>query len=136
MQENCHLLKEVITRKKSSILATKVNLSCPAIEMSSIQEYGENLYCSWSSNPKAKCAGSKPVDSWYSEMTKYTFGSEPTSSASGHFTQVVWKNTQKLGIAKAKSPKSGKIIVVANYEPAGNWIGQYKDNVPPPKQGN
>ena len=54
----------------------------------------------------------------------------------GHFTQVVWKNTQKLGIAKAKSPKSGKIIVVANYEPAGNWIGQYKDNVPPPKQGN
>merc|ERR1712051_733454 len=33
------------------------------------QEYGENLYCSWSSNPKAKCAGSKPVDSWYSEMT-------------------------------------------------------------------
>ena len=66
-------------------LATKVNLSCPAIEMSSIQEYGENLYCSWSSNPKAKCAGSKPVDSWYSEMTKYTFGSEPTSSASGEY---------------------------------------------------
>jgi len=100
------------------------------------QDFGENLYCSWSSNPKAKCAGSKPVDSWYSEMTKYTFGSEPTSSASGHFTQVVWKKTQRLGIAKAKSPKSGKIIVVANYEPAGNWIGQYKDNVPPPSQGN
>ena len=49
---------------------------------------------------------------------------------------MVWKNTKKLGIAKAKSPKSGKIIVVANYEPAGNWIGQYKDNVPPPMQGN
>ena len=87
MQENCHLLKDVITRKKNSVLATKVNLSCPAIEMSSIQEYGENLYCSWSSNPKAKCAGSKPVDSWYSEMTKYTFGSEPTSSASGEYPQ-------------------------------------------------
>jgi len=100
------------------------------------QDFGENLYCSWSSNPKAKCAGSKPVDSWYSEMTKYTFGSEPTSSASGHFTQVVWKKTESLGIAKAKSPKSGKIIVVANYEPAGNWIGQYKDNVPPPMQNN
>lgn len=100
------------------------------------QDFGENLYCSWSSNPKAKCVGSKPVDSWYSEISKYTFGSEPTSSASGHFTQVVWKRTEKLGIAKAKSAKSGKIIVVANYEPAGNWIGQYKDNVPPPTQGN
>ena len=36
-----------------------------------------------------------------------------------------------MGIAKAKT-KNGKVIVVANYEPAGNWIGQYKDNVPPP----
>ena len=49
----------------------------------------------------------------------------------GHFTQVVWKKTKKLGIAKARSPKSDKVIVVANYEPAGNWIGQYKDNVNP-----
>ena len=47
----------------------------------------------------------------------------------GHFTQVVWKTSKKLGIAKARSPKSGKTIVVANYEPAGNWVGQYKENV-------
>ena len=50
----------------------------------------------------------------------------------GHFTQVVWKNSKNLGIAKARS-SSGKIIVVANYEPAGNYIGQYVQNVPPPK---
>ena len=116
------------------------------------QELGENLYCSWSSNPKAKCPGDKPVDSWYSEIKKYSFGAEPTNLSSGkirnqwfvisflfwnfstgHFTQVVWKNSKKLGIAKAKN-KNGKTIVVANYEPAGNWIGQYKDNVPPPKE--
>jgi len=102
-----------------------------SFEHRSNQELGENLFCSWSSNAKAKCPGSKPVESWYSEMKNYTFGSEPTSLSSGHFTQVVWKKTQKLGIAKAKT-KAGKTIVVANYEPAGNWIGQYKDNVPPP----
>jgi len=93
------------------------------------QDFGENLYCSWSSNPKAKCPGSKPVDSWYSEGNNYIFGTEPTNSSSGHFTQVVWKKSEKLGIAKARS-KSGKVIVVANYEPAGNWIGQYAANVP------
>ena len=53
--------------------------------------------------------------------------------SAGHFTQVVWKNSKKLGIGKAKN-KNGKTIVVANYEPAGNWIGQYKDNVPAPKE--
>ena len=50
---------------------------------------------------------------------------------SGHFTQVVWKKSKKMGIAKARTSK-GKIIVVANYEPAGNWIGQYTENVPAP----
>ena len=44
----------------------------------------------------------------------------------------MWKKSKKMGIAKARTSK-GKIIVVANYEPAGNWIGQYSANVPPPK---
>ena len=48
--------------------------------------------------------------------------------ALGHFTQVVWKDSRNFGIAKARS-KSGKIIVVANYDPPGNFLGQYKDNV-------
>ena len=47
------------------------------------QELGENLFCSWSSNPKAKCPGNKPVDSWYSEIKTYKFGSEPTSMGTG-----------------------------------------------------
>ena len=47
------------------------------------QDFGENLFCCWSSDPKAKCPGKKPVDSWYSEIKKYNFGSEPTSTASG-----------------------------------------------------
>ena len=47
------------------------------------QELGENLFCSWSSNAKAKCPGNKPVDSWYSEIKKYEFGKEPTSMGTG-----------------------------------------------------
>ena len=37
-------------------------------------KFGENIYSSWSSDPSAasKISGSKPVDSWYSEIEKYT----------------------------------------------------------------
>ena len=50
----------------------------------------------------------------------------------GHFTQVVWKGSEEMGVAKAKS-STGKILVVANYSPAGNIIGQFAENVPPVK---
>ena len=99
-------------------------------------QYGENLYCSWSSNPKTAAASVKgrvPVDSWYSEMKKHPFGREPTSTDTGHFTQVVWKASKEFGIGKAVAPRSGKVIVVGNYDPPGNFIGQYAANVLPPK---
>ena len=49
----------------------------------------------------------------------------------GHFTQVVWKSSQRLGIAKAKS-SSGWTYVCASYDPPGNYAGQFTANVPPP----
>ncbi len=97
-------------------------------------DYGENLYCSWSSNPKAvQVSGRTPVDSWYSESKKHMFGCEPHSTATGHFTQVVWKASKEFGIGKAVAPRSGKVIVVGNYDPPGNFVGKYTENVLPPK---
>lgn len=51
---------------------------------------------------------------------------------SGHFTQVVWKESKELGVAMARN-NSGQIFVVANYAPRGNIVGTYTANVPPPK---
>jgi hypothetical protein len=45
-----------------------------------------------------------------------------------HFSQVVWKNSKELGIAMARD-QTGKVIVVANYNPPGNYIGQFTQNV-------
>lgn len=55
---------------------------------------------------------------------------EPQSLASGHFTQVIWKESKQLGVAFAKM--GGKVVVVANYYPPGNMIGSFDENVPPP----
>jgi len=49
----------------------------------------------------------------------------------GHFTQVVWKGTQELGLGMAT--KSGRTVIVATYNPPGNYIGEYTKNVMKPK---
>lgn len=49
----------------------------------------------------------------------------------GHFAQVVWRNSRCFGIGKARS-RTGKIVVVAHYTPAGNISGLFQTNVLPP----
>lgn len=99
------------------------------LEHSKNTNYGENIYCLQSSNPDITITGDKPVESWYDEIKVHKFGVEPTSLASGHFTQVIWKDSRELGVAFAK--QNGRIVVVANYFPAGNVVGYFSRNVPP-----
>lgn len=44
---------------------------------------------------------------------------------------MVWKGSQKLGVAKATG-SSGWTYVVANYYPPGNFANKFKENVLPP----
>ncbi|EFN80502.1 Golgi-associated plant pathogenesis-related protein 1 [Harpegnathos saltator] len=53
----------------------------------------------------------------------------------GHFTQLIWASSRYFGVGKARS-RSGKLIVVANYEPVGNVSGQFQNNVLPPLPEN
>lgn len=52
----------------------------------------------------------------------------------GHFTAMVWKSTQKLGVGKATA-SDGSSFVVARYFPAGNITnqGHFENNVLPAK---
>lgn len=52
-----------------------------------------------------------------------------SSFFSVHFTQLIWKDSEELGVGASKSPKSGKIYVVCNYDPHGNIRSQFKDQV-------
>lgn len=93
---------------------------------------GENIACR-SGSGTVDYSGKEVTDYWYSEIKDHTFGTEPRSTGTGHFTQVVWKETKEVGFGKAKS-SGGRVFVVGSYRPAGNMIGNYKDNVPPPKK--
>lgn len=45
-----------------------------------------------------------------------------------HFTQVIWKDSKKVGFGVYRA-SDGSFYVVANYYPAGNLLGRFKDNV-------
>ena len=64
-------------------------------------------------------------------FAQYDFTSNTPSGETGHFTQVVWKSTKHVGCGIASC--GGNDLLVCQYSPAGNYDGQYLDNVPAPK---
>ncbi|KAG7314644.1 hypothetical protein KOW79_021947 [Hemibagrus wyckioides] len=91
---------------------------------------GENLYYTYSSPPK-KVPGRAAVDSWYNEIKKYDFNKPGFISGTGHFTQVVWKDSKQLGVGMATDGTT--TFVVGQYLPAGNIsnAGYFEKNVLP-----
>ncbi len=85
--------------------------------------YGENIFGGSSSE------AFKPIDAsiaWYNEIQKYTYSKlgESNWAETAHYTQMIWKNTKEMGVGIATCPGGG-IVVVANYNPAGNYSGEY-----------
>uniref|UniRef100_A0A8C1QA78 GLI pathogenesis-related 2 n=1 Tax=Cyprinus carpio TaxID=7962 RepID=A0A8C1QA78_CYPCA len=90
------------------------------------KDYGENLYYAWSSATK------KLTDiSDYNVTKNYNFSRPGFSSKTGHFTQVVWKDTKELGFGLATDGNT--TFVVGQYLPAGNITnaGYFEKNVLP-----
>lgn len=74
--------------------------------------------------------GQRAVDMWYEEIKDYSFRKPGFSSGTGHFTQVVWIDSVEMGVAKA-SNANGTQFVVARYNPPGNVLGHFPENVQP-----
>ncbi|XP_019643203.1 PREDICTED: peptidase inhibitor 16-like [Branchiostoma belcheri] len=74
------------------------------------------------------------VEQWYNEVERYDFGDKSGNfgqSSTGHFSQVVWKETEELGVGMAKRENSNgmtKYMMVCNYSPPGNMLGAFRDN--------
>lgn len=113
---------------------------CDSIRHRNPNMYGENIAARWSfgmSSPPY--SGVEAVQAWADELECWTFGSigrtemcdracveAQSSSGCGHYTQLVWRNTQRVGCGYASCPAGNRKmeIIVCNYDPPGNYIGQ------------
>lgn len=85
--------------------------------------YGENLALGYDA------AGA--VDAWYNEISDYDWSDPSYSSSTGHFTQVVWKSSTQLGCGIKACGGAWGNYVICSYNPAGNYIGEFAENVEP-----
>ena len=83
--------------------------------------YGENIY--WSS---FESTVEQVVTAWASEEAFYDYDSNSCAPGEqcGHYTQLVWDTTERVGCAKVTCPAGGGEIWMCDYDPAGNWVGE------------
>jgi len=94
---------------------------------------GENVAMQWSMRKRDTNLGEfvkKAINDWYNEEGQYNYNSGDSNGATLHFTQVVWKSSEKLGLGIAINGNS--VYIVGNYFPAGNHRSRYLENVKRP----
>lgn len=95
-------------------------------------DVGENL--AWNSQEPIDCR--IPLQLWYDEWKTYNFRNPHINPRNGHFSQMVWKNSRRIGCGQAISKgRKGGTFTVCNYDPPGNWKGEELQNVSPPLNG-
>ncbi|KAF2294262.1 hypothetical protein GH714_008688 [Hevea brasiliensis] len=87
---------------------------------SSNRPYGEIL-----AKSSGNLSGKDAVKMWVDERAYYNYNSNSCAAGKqcGHYTQVVWRNSVRLGCAKVKCNNGGTFIG-CNYDPPGNFVGQ------------
>ncbi len=83
--------------------------------------HGENLF-GGSGAPYTALDASQD---WYGEIKQYKYGvvTYENFAATGHYTQMVWNTSSKVGMGQATC-SGGGIVIAAEYDPHGNIIGQ------------
>ena len=81
-------------------------------------EYGENLYAI----SGGRATEAMVIAAWAGESIDYDIKSNRCRDVCGHYTQMVWADTKRVGCAVARG--GGREVWVCNYDPPGNWAGQ------------
>ena len=88
-------------------------------------KYGENL----GAGSIGALDPESTVAMWYDEVNIYHFPEGGFSMQTGHFTQLVWTDTRQVGCGHVQC--KGNDIYVCNYDPPGNYDGEYATHVLP-----
>ncbi|XP_020425201.1 LOW QUALITY PROTEIN: pathogenesis-related protein 1 [Prunus persica] len=82
--------------------------------------YGENI-----AKSSGDMSGTAAVNLFVSEKANYNYNSNTCApnKVCGHYTQVVWRNSARVGCAKVRCNNGGTFIG-CNYDPPGNYVGQ------------
>lgn len=95
--------------------------SADTLEHGNCDDQGQNAAMNYDGLDEAESAKGA-VQMWYDELNSPGYNYEGDFGA-GHFTQVVWKGSTKMGAGIA-----GR-YVIANYLEPGNMAGDYPNNV-------
>ncbi len=139
--DNLVLDNELIKLAKdySAVLAYKNDIYSiiPSMNKNKNKEkVGENIF-TCTSILKESCYtedSTKPVDDWYHEINLYNFSDPGFNIDTAHFSQIVWKETTKMGCGASVREDGLTYKVVCNYYIAGNMINTtlFEENVLPP----
>ncbi|EOY07664.1 CAP, putative [Theobroma cacao] len=85
--------------------------------------YGENLF--WGG--KSHWTPSEVVKFWVEEKAYYDPKSNTcaTGQMCGHYTQIVWKDSVRVGCARINCYNGKGMYVICSYDPPGNYINEH-----------
>ena len=76
------------------------------------------------------CDAETVIETWNKDAKTFRYNSKNPEASS--FAQIVWKSSKYIGLGISKDNK-GATYIVANFYPGGNVVGQFAENVFPPK---
>ncbi|CAL9223682.1 unnamed protein product [Arabidopsis halleri] len=84
--------------------------------------FGENLAAGWGT-----MSGPVATEYWMTEKENYDYDSNTCGGGDGvcgHYTQIVWRDSVRLGCGSVRCKNDEYIWVICSYDPPGNYIGQ------------